>query len=758
MAESLYPVEFENLVQAALSAPEPDPAFMDAMRVQFLNRADLTQKETRMKPNALRFSARLTWGLALLVLLALIVAAFSSPEVVNALRRLLGYIPGVGVVEQTSALRVLAQPVTQTREDVTLTIEQAVTTTDKTVITYLFVRDPNIATSTPPQNTEQPFDDRPSLRLPDGTQMYIMHGSRQAADLPEEQGHAIRYQLTFGPLPQGVDHVVLVLPTLLPLSDFVGPEHWEIPLDFKASSGAQLPVIEVLATATPGAQPTETPSSTVLEPPSFFMDKVVPLPDGYLFMGYTRWIPQGVGPGWTYRLDPDLLTIRDATGQEIPYDYGTPEPIDRPGWSSWAFQVHGKDFHWPLTIEAGALWGDVSVPLTRDAVQLPSFDPGPNPQPGQTWALDEDFQLAGYTTHVSSVHRVELPDSESYYYEFSMDSADGVVGASMLDLDHADQTGSGGGGGGVPDPGPFVSTVRYAGQPPASGPLRAAVFSISVAIRGSWKVAWSPQGGVVGGAPALPAEPAPTATQVLDTYQMPAGSITTSEQGISVALDKVTHYSDGYLFEGSLHWTDPGYTELSGVNLQDMTLVDAAGTEYPRYVDPRPIYPAYTPPQPGVTLWSYQIKSGTIQWPVTLKFKKMFTQLVPGASFTFDAGPDPQLHQTWALDQNVQVGAYSLHIVSARLLSDSDGGRFLYRFTIETSPAADMAVRLMEGDRSMPVGDSQVLAPGRLLSNLYYDAYTYNNKPPSGLIKVTLTEVSAMLPGSWQISWSPPAP
>jgi len=58
----------------------------------------------------------------------------SRPQRVAAeMKKLFGYLPGFGIVERNAALRVLDEPVTQTREGITVTVKQAFLTLDKTV-------------------------------------------------------------------------------------------------------------------------------------------------------------------------------------------------------------------------------------------------------------------------------------------------------------------------------------------------------------------------------------------------------------------------------------------------------------------------------------------------------------------------------------------------------------------------------------------------------------------------------------------------
>ncbi|MEW6404620.1 MAG: hypothetical protein AB1649_22720 [Chloroflexota bacterium] len=485
-----YTPEFENKVRTALAVPEPDPAFIYSLREQFLSRS--STKETNMKLKQTGFFPRFAWGFALLVVLALTVTALSSPTVVNAMRRLLGYFPGVGVVEQSAPLRVLVEPVTQTREGITLTVEQAVATADKTVITFHYVKDPSFVERSAP---EVLAPKKPALRLPDGSELVLI--SAQQGNLPEG------YRYEFGPLPQGVDHVVLSLPYILEKGK-AGPENWEIPIDFRVSTDEGFPVIEVVPTATVATlAPANTSEDTLLTPASsnpdltrgisFTLDKVVTLPDGYRFLGNTRWnitVPEGS----IYHAYPPSITITDANGQTIPAEKMQPEE------NSWldttrnfAYQIDGKELHWPVTLKADTMRASISYNISSSLPLAFQFDPGPNPQPGQTWTLDQNIVVDQYRLHISSARMVVDPDSGNYSYEFTMDSPDGIVEAFLVDLDHLDETMSSEPGDW--EPGPFIAKLEYIGTPTTAGaPVRVAVDSLRFVFHGLWQVSWSAPG------------------------------------------------------------------------------------------------------------------------------------------------------------------------------------------------------------------------------------------------------------------------
>ena len=107
-----------------------------------------------------------------LVAITLIV---SAPEAVNALKKLFGYVPGVGLVENTGNLRMLAEPVSMTRDGITITVTQVMVYWDRVELTYevdgikeIYSNAPTMCGSYHPDNNFWSDSDA-DLLLPDGT-------------------------------------------------------------------------------------------------------------------------------------------------------------------------------------------------------------------------------------------------------------------------------------------------------------------------------------------------------------------------------------------------------------------------------------------------------------------------------------------------------------------------------------------------------------------------------------------------------------
>ena len=90
--------------------------------------------------------------------------------VAYAIGRLTGYIPGIGFVQKDS-LRVLAEPVSQTRDGITVSIEQVVVDPERTIIIYKTEGLTIVAANSKGEGGGNPFGSSHFLRLPDGTML-----------------------------------------------------------------------------------------------------------------------------------------------------------------------------------------------------------------------------------------------------------------------------------------------------------------------------------------------------------------------------------------------------------------------------------------------------------------------------------------------------------------------------------------------------------------------------------------------------------
>ena len=117
-----------------------------------------------------------------------------------------------------------------------------------------------------------------------------------------------------------------------------------------------------------------------------------------------------------------------------------------------------------------------------------TFDPGPNPQLGQKWDINQDVIVNNETIHVLSAEEAGI---EEGYFLFTMQSDSNIVNAVITDLAHP-PFGGGGGGGGVPVAGvPFRCGFGYQ-IPLPQGPYTLTFTDVGMLIPGDWTLTWSP--------------------------------------------------------------------------------------------------------------------------------------------------------------------------------------------------------------------------------------------------------------------------
>lgn len=476
MPEPKHSSELEKAVKDVTTVPEPDAEFIHSLRARFVaegHASAIQHQEIQMKQRST--TKRLEWAAVAFVLVALAVLS-TNPTVVNALKRLFGYVPNVGIIDQSSQVRMLTEPITITRDGYTVIVEQAVLNDEKTAIVYSYSLPPDYVFF----DNDSVTNGSPFLTLPDGARLDIMTGRHLAStDCPQCY---LRYLMEFPPLSADINEVTLEIPDLAAAPDDTTPTDWKFQLQFKPADPADIaPVIEQVITPVPTALHTDAPTPSV----NTFgiinsLDKFVALPDGYILYGHTTWTDTSIPP---YGVSAELAIIRDAAGKEIPFDYEMADTNPAPGELSvsWAYKV-GMDFTAPLTLDFVML---ASVPADGGSF---TFDPGPDPQPGQKWNIDQDVTANGQIVHVLSA---ELVDSESGFFIFSMQSDSNITGVAVMDLVHP-PLGGGGGGGGIPSVGaPFNSGLGYQGPIPP-GPLTLTFTNLQLLVPGDWAVNWGP--------------------------------------------------------------------------------------------------------------------------------------------------------------------------------------------------------------------------------------------------------------------------
>ena len=408
---------------------------------------------------------------ALVVLAVVAAMIFTLPGGVAAIRKMLGFIPGIGIVDQTFPLRVLANPVTDSRDGFTVTVENAVLDSEHTVITYKVEGPFEAGTSQAAGEISSVCFDAAELRLPDGT---VYRVNEDFPDDTWESGY--RAQNSYGAIPAEIDHATLFLPCLH--ARFIGqqPENWELPLSF-IPAPADLTVYPITkSTDTPEAVSPEGTATRSPQDITVKLETAIPLPEGQLVLTRVDW-RNNPKISWV-TIKPEDVKIFDNNGREVPFEPSS-EAIDQTeiDYQStlYGYKTTNLNSSGPARLVVSA-----AAEVTYNSSANFTFDPGPNRQPNQVWVLNQDLKIDGHTLRILSVEVAGTGGNSSL--SVSMQSADGIFVASVSDKDHSAVSGFDMAGNGGNDPIQYFSSgINYDGGLP-DGPITLTVGSYRVPI------------------------------------------------------------------------------------------------------------------------------------------------------------------------------------------------------------------------------------------------------------------------------------
>lgn len=429
-----FSAEFEEQVRAVLTVLDPqEQEFLTWLKQQVL-------EEPAPQPVRRQwFTARLAWGAALGVVVLFLISfqAIGPQRVMAQVQRWLGYVPGIGFVEAGEGLRVLQTPVNQERDGVTVTVEQVVADADRTTVVYT-VEGLGLQ-HRPEGEAGTNCTASPLLRAADGKELFLNGG--QGNGWPS----GFRAQLVFPPLPNQENAVTLVIPCLENTRPGAAPEDWEIHLTLQPApeNFQALPVFEIGTTpaATHEPDPTADLPAGRTTPAAahgvhFQVERLVELEDGYLVQGSLDWHNTEFGLAGFSAYE---LQVRDAAGQAVPVEpaddasgelKGDPYMEKR---QTWRVRTASKQYSSPLTLTLPSLTIDQAINLSFE------LDLGANPQPGQTWELDQVLEVEGREVTVEAVSLVSSPDGRAgtYGLDFTLYAdPDQLLSVSLWDPDN----------------------------------------------------------------------------------------------------------------------------------------------------------------------------------------------------------------------------------------------------------------------------------------------------------------------------------
>lgn len=481
------PQGLQDALTDIYASPEPSAEFAAGLEAQLRQRMKAIQR-TQTIPERKSFMKFMQTRPLAALLIALIVLLVLSGAA-YALGKVLGYIPGIGMVEQGSVMRTIESPAVVERDGIRLTVMKVVAGPSATSIRF------QVEWLMPPAATGD-FDSScqgaPGLLLPDGTQLTLLQTKDKFMTGEPGVNQGYGYVMEFAPVPADQNDVVFQYPCLTPLVPGPLPRDWQAPLHLvPAPDDLALPVMTVpveASTTAPAPEVTAVANTPMSAPDpmhgiSMSVDSFVAMDDGYLLVGSMQWSANdypafGVSPVAFM----GYVNVSDANGQPVEWQevFGNVKPQNEEFRSYWAIKIMNKNFAPPLTIAMNT----VDVDVAPVAFQ---FDAGAAPQAGQSWDINQDIQVADSVVHVARATLLAADGSLNFQVDAQVDP--NVIGDLQMSTSLNQCMG---GGGGYPTERRDMIQV-YVPMCRTDMPPGVVEMQIGGAVLwGDWKVQWQP--------------------------------------------------------------------------------------------------------------------------------------------------------------------------------------------------------------------------------------------------------------------------
>ncbi len=423
--------------------------------------SDLMIKVRKEKNKTMKKRSLIT-TFAAIVLVASILA--SVPSVVQAVKQLFGYIPGTGVVDQSTPMRILSEPVEYKSGETTINVSQALIDSEHVTLVYQIENLPDSTSGS--IKFEDYCHELPSLKRADGSYLSpnVITGNSWASGLSR--------QLEFDSLSKDENTATLVFNCIEASPKIEGFQKIEMQLNF-ITAPADMKVYPIVALPTPTAQSPETsqPEADTSDAAQISLDlsSYVQTDENILLFGALQTNSRRFRLSY---IESAAVHLYDKDGTEIPIeeDYTVPESDSEPSMEQVlpiTYRTAGRYIPGKANLAVDSVW------VEKNTTQSFTFDPGTNPQPGQTWVLNNVFEVDGYTILVKDATMDKTADGLT----FSIEAPVNISNVSLMDLQH-DVLGGGGG--------ESSFGFTYSNEFP-TGPITIGLISYAENLKGPWQ-------------------------------------------------------------------------------------------------------------------------------------------------------------------------------------------------------------------------------------------------------------------------------
>lgn len=429
-SETASPAHAHPAIEADLLAMftsrQPDAEFAARLEAELLKRAAAARSASPkdQKPRwrqILNMKPLLTASLIVIVLILAVVTAIGPQRVLAAVQNLLGYVPGIGFVDLEGA-RMLASPVSMTKEGITLELEQVVASREETTVAFrLRVADvlSNESAATDASDPGAILDlsggFQPTLVLPDGERIPLTRMRYSGSDC------CWKGMIHFPPIPAEASQAWLEFD--LASDDTAGRASrlWKVPFTLHDATEVRLSDEQMETIIPDNARATVNGVTVeVLQVVRAAGETALQLQVSWEQTGWSYW--SGIYPllrddvGHTYYEMPPGET---TAGSGETYVEEAVEVLEGTAVDELGDEILGRLLPSPSTATETHIFPPLSAAARQITVVLnelefsvpvdASFfiDFGDHPQPGQIFPIDQQVEVAGQQVSITSARLIE---------------------------------------------------------------------------------------------------------------------------------------------------------------------------------------------------------------------------------------------------------------------------------------------------------------------------------------------------------------
>lgn len=453
-------LSIEEKVQLATQMPAPRPEFAEELWRQI---AAHPLPQPAPSRGRIRLFLRPVWAAAIALLIVMLgIAAIGPQKVAAAVRSLLGYVPGIGFIQDTNTIRMVDTPVRVERDGVVVTVENGLVDAQGVHLNLKVVGLPTGKRLNGPfshENKEQPY-----LQLPSGQRIHLVSGITS-------RGKESNAKYLFGVIPADVDRAILVLPNLPGSETGDAAVDWQISLYFR-----DLNQTDQITGSFPAGVVSERQNGIAL-----VLEEVAQGVDETILKVRLDTGNSSVSPNNEWWKE---LSLTDQDGKSYPLtDIPT---VDPDNVSTRVLKTTGLSRAERLFLTLRNLDLAIDFPNPESAPGF-HFDPGRSPQVGQKWDINQTIEAEKYKIHFLQAEMLQ-EEQGGVLFRFTLDPQPQL---STLLLGCGVQDGCRGSSASIwSGSSPLTTDLSF--STPPNQPFSVHVETLMVSVAGPWQANWQP--------------------------------------------------------------------------------------------------------------------------------------------------------------------------------------------------------------------------------------------------------------------------